>query len=543
MSYRLLKTSEREPDVFYAGYFDYTAKGLDGVIAGIFDEVEVSSQKDMLILGRGKLLVSGYSVLFEGKEVVGVPRDFIDGEYMLVGVLNVSGRRAQSFYLALRDKGEVQQSDVLKEGEGVYEIKIAEFILSQGQISNVISCLQRIVSAEQEKVEIEGDISAVNALAEQNTAKIATLDEKVDSLALNSEKSFAKALDGSASGKIFLTDSQDGYFSEFEILGKAIVQGSTISTVGSSIPICVRGKNIFNYKAYAFSGNIPDNRDMVYYENLSRKQKTEDGKYIVCGNRTNPGVSSDNANGLFQIRINTLNGYYKHNISFDVTLNEEWKEGNVDSVFSFAFTHGGVKVEPTEHALVLGEKKHFSFNVTTQMGIALFDINLFGLGVTIERIQIERANAESEYVDGEGQNVTFKIQDKSGKKYSIASVGNVSDVVTIKDGKPVLIKKVGYSTTSVTDALEGAEYFSTISNGISQDGTIETIEGEKILYVLKTPQVIELDEKLVQIDKIKTYTGVTEITTLTSVLPNFNVKYGRNLVSVIRNLETMIAGF
>ncbi len=541
MSYRL-QTSDLEPDVFHAGFLDYATKGSDGVVAGVLDEIGLSYEADRLILGRGKLIVSGYPVLFEGKEVVGISSELTDGSFMLVGVLNVSKGRAKSFYLSVRDSGEVKQDNVLGLGEGVYEVKIAEFTLVDGKINNAISTLERIISAEQEKVEIEGNIEEAIATSNQNAQKISELEVKLGDLETDSERSFARALDGTASGQIFLTDSQEGYFSDFAILGKNLQQGSEIYPVTGVIPIYVRGKNRFAGKKLTFSSTASTTQDSIYYESLDSKEKTDDAKFIVCGKKTNAGVSVDNSNGLFQIRIRGLTAYYKHTISFDATLDKEWAEGNVNSVLHLSVVQGTKSVlSAKEIALTLGEKKHFSFTFTTDIGLALFSFNLFGLGVTFENIQIERSASETSYEEYQGAEYTLKIQDKNGVTHDICGVGNVSDCVQMKDGKPVLIKRTAITKSSVSDALAGSQYLTLNGTKVTENGEITLETGERAAYVLKEPQIIELDENVIALDKIKTYSPRTEIVSLVSILPSYNVKYGRNLTSVIKNIEAMLA--
>lgn len=511
---------EDTPDIFSAGLIDYASGGKDGVISGILDELSVTHEKNRIILGRGKLLVSGYPVLFEGKEVIGISSDYANGAYMLVGVLKVSGRVATSFHLSVRVSGNVKCDDVLATGEGIVEVIIADFVIKGGKITQCVSALNKIVGGK----------------PDENASKIDALRKRLESSERKSEARYCKIIEGSVDGNIYVKDAQKGYFDDFRIYGGTAISGKWVNCISNSTSIVSRTKNCFDYDGFVLD-NTFSGYNKVFYASCSDEVCKENNGYTIEGAKYTANDYYSVDNGLLRIDMNTILKGEKYTVSFDLTAYSVWEENSASQI-GVEIRSGNKICLNQALSVAVGENKHHSLTFeATSWNINIY-IYVCGCKLNVSNIQIERGESETEYSPYVGEVYPVQFKDKEGNSYYVGGISDeVVDVVYMENGAPVLLKKTGRSNTKITDAKPGSTYKRYTGDEVTENGEITVGAGEYVVYELNEYKKIELDPDCVPLDKIKTYEFCTEVRLYGMVEPRFTAKYGRNLSAILKKIE------
>ncbi|MBR7110721.1 MAG: hypothetical protein IKC83_02485 [Clostridia bacterium] len=521
MSYRLQSEGEFTPDVFRAGYLDYTVGGKDGYVEGILDELKITQNGYNITIGRGKLMVSGYPVLFEGKEVIGVPADYPDDKYMIVGVLTVSGYKAKSFYLSLRKLGDVRCDDVNKSGEGVYEIKIAQFTIFYKKLVSLKNLLTKIYAKPEQ---------------------VGPTDFEIEVRGNN-----AKNIFGKVNGSCNVSDSQSGYFTDFKLVGKTSYDGEKIISVPSNYTLKVHGKNYLDIR-YIY--DYEENTDYVIsVGNLENGyMNVDDSTVCFPGLQQNEEDVLSRDNGFVQLLLNDLEAGKDYTLSFKGYLSDYTWETNEQNAISVVCSCGEEEVKNAEynmHAipeeLYESPKKDVAFTFTALRGVHVIDIRLGGLYLNVQDIQLEQSTVYTGFEQFKQTQLTFDIVDKQGNRYELDGIDGDCDTVEVRGGKVVLVKRTGKGMGYITEIKFESNYIT--KNGVfpSENEEINAEEGEEVVFVKGYEEVIELDIDLQKWNTIPTYEPCTVISIpSTAGLPAIQANYGKNLVAVINALEERI---
>lgn len=521
MSYRLQSEGEFTPDVFRAGYLDYTAGGKDGYVEGILDELKITQNGYNITIGRGKLMVSGYPVLFEGKEVIGVPTDYPDDKYMIVGVLTVSGYKAKSFYLSLRKLGDIRCDDVNKSGEGVYEIKIAQFHIFYKRLVSLKNLLTKIYAKPEQigPTEFEIEVRGNNA----------------------------KNIFGKVNGSCNVQDSQIGYFSNFKLVGETSYDGEKIISVPSSHTLKVHGKNYLDIR---YTYDYEEGTDYAITVGNFDGSYTDVDDNTVCfpGLQQNEEDVLSRDNGFVQLLLKDLEEGKDYTLSFQGYLTEYMWESNTKNAIAINCSCGGVEIKNTEYIMPAipeeyyeSDKKDVTFTFTAGHGVHIIDIRLGGLYLNVRNIQLEQASMFTGFEQFKQKEITFDIVDKQGNRYELDGIGEDCDTVEVRGGKVVLVKRTARGTGYIVGVKYESNYIA--KNGIfpSEYEEIFTEEGEEVVYVRSDERVIELDIDLQKWNTIPTYEPCTVISIPSAEkLPIIQADYGKSLVGIINGLEERI---
>ena len=519
MSYRLQNVGNSSSDIFRAGYLDYTAGGKDGVVAGILDELKLEQKKDRIIIGRGKLMVSGFPVLFEGREVVCVPLDGPNEKYMIVGVLTVSGQKAQSFYISLRKLNDLVQDDVNSTGEGVYEIMIAQFSIFYNRISSFKNTLTKIYAKPEQVGPTDFEIEV-----RQKCAKILT---------------------GKVDGDCAVRDSQEGYFENFQILGKSTYDGEKINSVPSSFTLKVHGKN---YVDTRFSYDYAEDLEEVFQLGGMRDGfwTVNDDVIDVSGGQENTENVLSKENGFIRLNMRDLIQGRQYTVSAIASVYEAWVDANPECKVGISCKNGDNQLAFVEEVLPYPDEENYRpsgskkivMTFTAGEGKHEIDILIGGCSAYFEKLQFEQSPTCTDHEPYVGKSISIDLVDKNGNKYELNGIGQHCDRVEVQNGKVVLVKRLR-KTSEYVDDVEGDTYYMT-KNGLVQSEYGEVIpeDGEEVLYVSCNIENIELDLNRQLIDCIPTYCPNTVISMDTGILlPEIRANYGRSLDLVIKSIE------
>ncbi len=507
MSYRLNSSGRENPDFFKAGYLDDATGSKDGVVAGVLDELCVGYEKDRVIIGRGKLLVSGYSVLFEGREVVGIPSDLESGAYMIVGVLNVSDRRAKSFYLAVRAEADLRQDDILKSGEGVYEVKIVSFSVEDG---NIVYCASALDSIE---------------FGEGGADKVRTESEQI----------YLKAMLGDWKNTTYVNDSQAGYLSQVQVRGSNEGGEGRIVDGVSSFKVVTMGKNLFKGSVIElFDGQEEEG---VYAGNISNELMYLDDYQLVTGNKVEGISYLSPENGYVRFNLKNLRLGEKYKFSICAMLMSDWVSGNPNLEYGFESFCDGVSTDSQEGTMsTVGIKNVISMSFTAQGPEHEVYLYLGGLRWKIKDFQLEKGNTCTDYTPYVQSETTIEVVDKEGNRHELNGFGNKFDSVEKRNGKVVLVKRVKKGSGYITDIVPESNFYDGIYENFCEYGSIDIGEDFTIIYEsTEGEKVIELDPKRANIDKIRTH---EECTSAYVDAPNVKIhaKYPKNLIATIKEI-------
>lgn len=522
MSYRLQSVGEYTPDVFRAGYLDYTSGGKDGVVQGILDEMKIDKKDLKIIIGRGKLMVSGYPVLFEGKEVIGIPSDYAEGDYMIVGVLTVSGYRATSFYLSLRRKGDIRCDEINKTGEGIYEIKIAQFSLYSKKIYSLKSLLNVIFPKPEQ---------------------VGPTDFEIEVRSKN-----AKNVYGTITGTCNITDSQEGYLSDFKLKGKTVFDNGRIVTVPSKFTMNVHGKNhldiryIYDYEQDGDKQIATGNTDGGYFA---------DGTTVyLTGIQNNSESVTSLENGYLRIHPVGLEEGKDYTLSFNGYITDAWWDVNTENVIAVNYKYNGELVKSIQANMYdvpeeftdNPEMKAVELTFTAGKGENVLEICIGGMQINLHNLQLEQSSSATEYEPFVQKTFIFNLVDKNGREYELCQIDGFSDRIELKNGKVMLIRRIGKEYGQAYEVEYESHYITKNGIFVSDAEQIYLDDEDEVVYFVKNyEEEIELDISAQKWQYVPTYDPSTVITfPELELAPEISAKYGRNVALIIKSLEERI---
>ena len=465
----------------------------DGVVRGVFDECGVSSVGRRIFLAKGKIVIAGVSVLFDGREVIALPEDYGDGRYSLIGVLKVQQGKPYDFYLSVREGEEVTR-DPLDCDNGVVECKIAEIAIGGGKV-NVKRTLPLVDTVENSKKSYEN----------------------------SSQKGFE------AGRKLTILDAKDGVFSEFSILGDKLYEGGKYKGV-SAFNVVSHTGNLFNLDGL-------DIRDL----------DGDDGNGIYIAPSYIWGVVQRRGNGIEVYGQDSLSDERERGL-LTIRLGD-FEPGNYYLDFSalapyiFTFMEEekcvGVKVYLDGEEIKSINSEHFSTNSDAisvkvpfsiaQKGVLVIKIFIHGHNLYLSDFCLSRGS-DIAYVDYGYQKTHVEIKDIYGNTHELMSTGYAHDEVTREGGQYVIIKRTETSDKPQSVKTRKRAYFiNENSSGLSTyDGGMGHALGN-ILYERINYERIPLAPECAKVlDTIRTYSGKTIVECVdTQVNPVFRVRYSK----------------
>ncbi|MBQ2714335.1 MAG: hypothetical protein IJF76_01750 [Clostridia bacterium] len=443
-----------------------------GIVPDVYEECAVFAEGRLVTLSRGKLVISGYEIEVDGREVINVPYDWKSGESYIIGSLAVKGGFANSFRISLRENLTLTTDDVLSLGEGVYEVLLAKVFV--GEEVSVKSCMDLL---------LDGD----------------SLDSGVP---VRGES-------------IALTDAKRGFLKNVRLCGRSKGDGiDTISHVPSRFRIKAYSKNLFDYKNCPIALFEEDKKSSyVCADQVSGYVDKFDEGYNVRAWKMG-GVNPE-LEGFLEIGLGRVSkGAYA--FSYDVTVLESWYGNEENNVLCVVYANGEkITNKQVSGTLNQNTRDTFSFSLSEESEVVV-KFYLSGLYVHIGRIQFETGEDATEYTPCFDFSTEIVIRDLKGAEHELRSTSSAHDEIVKYNGKYVLLR---HTALAYEHAIGLAKPFSNyIYNTSSSVNYLDNISdvlvmpGEYALYEPKKFEVVELDQSgLVGLERIALREGLLTI--------------------------------
>lgn len=467
----------------------------DGVVKGVFDECSVSTVGRKIVIAKGRMVLKGIDVLFDGREVIPIPDDYGDGRYYLVGVMKVEGGKPYSFYLSLRDELNLSRSG-LDGYVGVVESLIAE------------------VGVSGDKVWVRRNLPVIEL---KNREKLGTF---------NLKKVFVMG------ESLNISNATSGELAKISIFGKtSVIDGKLVGV--SDFRLISKTGNMFDFDGL-------DVRDIGFDD--------KEGYYLSPQNIygtvsiINNGVEAQGCDlpneeeyrGVLDIHYGKMragNYFFGFKAKAIQMINFLEDERNVSAEVYL----NGVKVNRVEGDTFtsINVDKEINLDFTLEEdGDVEFKIFIHGHKVQLTSFYLNE-NEKIDYVDYGYDERMVEIRDKDGNAYELLSTGYADDEITFDGGECVLIKRVdrGMSNEVVTRKI--AHYRTPNVNGMADFEGLIYGEPKSIVYELVEYKRIPLSEACANaLVGIRTYREKTNIDTVGSaVKPILKVNYYKDVYS------------
>ncbi len=481
--------------------------GVNGIVSGVFEECAISADDKAVYISRGKMLIAGYEIEIDGREVVGIPSDWKSGVLYLIGTLAVSDGVGENFHFSLRSTNSLVQNDVYGKGYGTYEVLIGEVV------------------------------NAYGFWGAKSTLKV--LVDKMD------EKRGSNANSVSVEGeRIVIDDAENGYLKNVRLLGNmAIDDKNEIVGVPAVFKITSSSKNLYDYAtAKILQEGEEKTGNYVYGERITGEIKRIQNGYRAKGWR-NPDADFF-SNGYIEMSLGYLEaGDYR--IGFDVFVNEVW--GNEGARCFFEAVQGTENNGYLMRAYTEGveQRDNDCFFTILKPGYTQFRIHLLGHDVSIRNIQCEKGNIPSSYSEYFNSEVGIEIKDVNGVRHTLYSVGDTHDEVYCDGGSYKLIKRVKFKMGGVTgDSKPYSHYFNMQTRETNQTGnTTDIVLAEPIMiaYTTLTPEIYELDSELMHnLERIPVGDGIITVEGDSQQKAIIYAEYEQSLAKVVKELEKKV---
>lgn len=480
----------------------------NGVVPGVYEECATFAEGNVVTISRGKLIIAGFEITVDGREVLSVPHEWQSGEYYLIGSLAIKDEKVESFVFSIRDNKKVRKDSVRGEGRGVYE----EIIAKVYKNDNLIGVSREI------------------PLLLGNT------EDKV--VPANFPR---KTISGQ---NIALEDAQYGKLTNVYLKGVCSNRGNgQIWRVPAEFTIFSGTPNLFDAQEYT----VVTDKDKkvgkyVYAEKVSLAEKDDKDFRFISWKESG---SEYNSNGYVDFHIGELKASY-YTFSFTLTSPHPWADGNPTNSVKIRVVQDGITLETFDYTLEKSQVNEISICSTfTTPGDVVLRIFFNGLELTLRNLQVENDLMKSTYSPYGRYENDIVIVDKKGEKYELMSTPKVQDEVRKINGKYYLIKKTAESYEDVSDAKKYTQYWiNTTRTAQSVDGTgvISVPEGAFVVYELDEYKVIELNEDyLVGLENIRTYFGRTIIKGGELIGPSICGEYAVDLIKRLDLLEEYVS--
>lgn len=460
MSYKILESIH--------GVSDFAK---DGVVGGVFDECSVVTVDRKVIIKKGKLIIAGVSVLFDGREVIAIPDDYEDGSYYIVGVLKIDGGYPYSFYLSLRTTDKVERSD-----------------MESGVIESVIC-----------EINVSGEkIFARRILPTLNTENFEKFDEDF------SKKSFVSG------EKLTILDAKDGHFAKFSLLGNFKREGGLVGVEDFSI-VSTTG-NMFDWESIDIRDVGFDDKEGYYLAPtsiLGNVKRYKNGFEAIGSD----SLENESARGFLNIHYGTLTAgsYY-----FDFKLNPTYIYYFMEDErrLSVEVYIDGEKLTRVDGPIIESENAEKSISVPFEVvkdGVVEFKLYLHGHGFKLYDFCLSKGTQIS-YVDYGYSKKEVKIRDKDGNFYELLSTGYAHDEVTLDKGEWVIIKRVGRGLSNEVTTRPRAYYVDIVGKAFANYNGELMCDSQEVFYELEKYQRIPLSEACSKVlSKIRTFSDKTTV--------------------------------
>lgn len=461
----------------------------DGVVKGVFDECSVSAVGRKVVIAKGRMVLNGVSVLFDGREIIPIPDDYGDGRYYVVGVMKIEGGKPYSFYLSLRDELNLSRSGL--DGDlGVVEYLIAD-------------------------VGVSGDkIWARRILPVVNFKNV----EKIDAFIL--KKGFAKG------ENLNISDAISGIIPQISVCGNCgNIDGKLVGV--TDFHLISKTDNLFDVDGLDVRDVGYDDKEGYYVapKNVwGIVDKIENG-FEVWGADM---VFSEEARGTLTFHYGNLSAGNYH-FGFKAKPQYSYEFSEEERNLSLEVYLDGVKVTRIEGDILenLNVQKDINYPFTLDGdGVVEFKIFLHGYKVQLTDFYLNK-DTKADYVDYGYDERVVEIRDKDGNAYELLGTNFVKDEITFDKGECVLIKRLERGVSNEIKTRVGANFISENSIGAANlDGDIEG-EPRNVVYELVDYKRIPLSEECVNaLTRVKTYRTKTLIDSVGSaVKPYFKINY------------------
>lgn len=135
MEYKILESNGVEIDILDGAALNNLIAGKSGIVPGVLDECVIASpSSNTVVVSTGQLMIQGFRVKLTEPFLASMT-SFPQGgaTFQIIAKIEVLSDSSVQFSLFCREKATLVQEDILKIGQGQYEMELGSFYLdSQG---------------------------------------------------------------------------------------------------------------------------------------------------------------------------------------------------------------------------------------------------------------------------------------------------------------------------------------------------------------------------------------------------------------------------
>lgn len=432
---------------------------VNGIIKGVFEECVMKVEYNAVYISRGKIIVCGYEIEIDGREVVGISENWAD-ELYLIGALTVENGKATEFKLSLRNSSALKKDDVLGKGYGRYEVLLATVKSLNGNY------------------QIKREIEVLSDNVEFDKSEYKTCVSRGEILSMN--------------------DAKRGYLKNVAILGNSQgIAPNRLSCVPSNFVVKTQSANRFDYQGTRVlkEGENPSGKCVSGVKVTGEIQKFNNGFRALSWRETSGDFF---ANGYVEFFVGRLEkGDYF--LTADVFVHEGW-EGNDECTCFFQVFQDDLDMGLTMRRYNIGETVRGEANVVLTEDCDLkIRFYFSGLDITISNIQVEQGTAFTQYAPYFSSKTEINVLDKDGNAHKLYSINNCHDEIFFDEGKYKLIKRIKMGGHEVVDDMKDYSYYYDggmleIKYHEKDKNVVSSTEEGILIYPTKNPEIIELDQ-------------------------------------------------
>ena len=466
----------------------------DGVVRGVFNECSISAEGRKVVIEKGKMILSGVEIIFDGREVIAIPDCYGDGRYYIVGVMKVEGIKPYSFYLSLRDEDCLTKSTV--DNQSVIEHLIGEVAVSSNKV--IARRILPVIGAEKSK--------------NFETIKL--------------KKGYAEG------ENLNIRDAIEGVFPEISIRGRSgFVDG--VATGVSSFKLVSKTGNMFDLDGLDVRDIGFDDKEGYYIapDYIYGIIEREENGFRVLGRDM---LDEEQSRGMLNIHYGNLAGGQYH-FAFKATAIRLYSFLEEEKNVSVEVYGDGEKITRVDGDLfsTVGEEKEINVPFTLE-GEKSVEFKIFVHGHEVKLTDFcLNSGSKIDYVDFGYDEREVKVTDRFGVEYQLMSTGYVRDEITFDKGECVLIKRVDKGISSKVTSRPGAHYSTPDADDTAWfDGSLMCNECEVIYELVEYKRIPLSTECEESIKNLSTYRGKTVVETSdTAVKPLLKATYYKDIYS------------
>ncbi len=433
---------------------------VNGIVKGVYDECTMRVEYNAVYISRGKIIVCGYEIEIDGREVVGIPSDWASGDLSLVGALTVQNGKAVEFKLSLRQGGTLRQDDVHGKGYGIYEVLLATVTCSNGVLH------------------IKREIEILS-----------------DNFEFDKSEYKSKAVSGQV---LHINDAKRGYLKNLSLLGYSQgVLPNRLSCVPSRFKVVTQSVNLYDYKSAKIvqKGEVPSGNYVNAVKVVGELKEIDNG-FRALSLREKGGNFF--TNGYIEFFVGHVEkGNYC--ISADIFVHEAWEDNNECICFFQAFKDD-TDLGYTMRSFNLGETVRGEARyIVEEEGDLRVRFYFSGLEISMSNIQVEKGDNFTQYTSYFKSEKDITLLDKDGNAQQLYGINDCQDEIFYEDGKYKLIRRIKVGGHEVGGDMKDYCYYydgSTLEFKYHETSPSVSAFMEEgiIIYPTKNPEIIELDQ-------------------------------------------------